>query len=121
MTAPETLYRPHAPRTGRPRHLWAWALLASQLLVVWLWWRYGWQAGLPAMVLSHAYFMGQVFLPRSRLHAPVVRRRPRTGTALWLTIDDGPSDDTLAMLDLLDAHDAKATFFLVGERAARQP
>ncbi|MDG2525905.1 polysaccharide deacetylase family protein [Stenotrophomonas sp. HITSZ_GD] len=121
MTAPETLYRPDTHRPARPRHRWAWALAASQLLVAWLWWRFGWQAGLPAMVLSHAYFMGQVFLPRSGLYAPVVRRRPGEGPAVWLTIDDGPSQDTVAMLDLLDAHDAQATFFLVGERAARQP
>jgi peptidoglycan/xylan/chitin deacetylase (PgdA/CDA1 family) len=40
---------------------------------------------------------------------------------VWLTIDDGPSDDTRAILDLLDAHDAHATFFLVGERAAAWP
>src|SRR3546814_18680167 len=38
-----------------------------------------------------------------------------------LTIDDGPSADTAAILDLLDAHAAKATFFLVGERASARP
>jgi len=121
MTAPETLYRDAAPRPARPRYRWAWALAASQLLVVWLWWRFGWQIGLPTMVLSHAYFVGQVFLPRSRLYAPVLRRRPGEGPAVWLTLDDGPSDDTPAMLELLDAHGAKATFFLVGERAAQRP
>ncbi|HYG07291.1 MAG TPA: polysaccharide deacetylase family protein [Stenotrophomonas sp.] len=121
MTAPETLYRDAPPRAGRPGYAWAWALAASQLLVVLLWWRHGWQFGLPAMVLSHAYFMGQVFLPRSRLYAPVLHRRPGEGAAVWLTIDDGPSHDTQAMLDLLDRHDAKATFFLVGERAAQHP
>jgi len=121
MTAPETLYRNAQPRPARPRYGWAWALAASQLLVVGLWWRYGWPVGLPAMVLSHAYFMGQVFLPRSRLYAPVLWQRPGQGAAVWLTIDDGPSDDTPAMLDLLDAHAAKATFFLVGERAAQRP
>lgn len=43
------------------------------------------------------------------------------GPAVWLTIDDGPSDDTLRILDLLDQHDARATFFMVGARAAAQP
>ena len=41
---------------------------------------------------------------------------------VWLTIDDGPDpDDTPRLLDLLDRHGAKATFFVIGERAARHP
>jgi peptidoglycan/xylan/chitin deacetylase (PgdA/CDA1 family) len=41
---------------------------------------------------------------------------------IWLTIDDGPDEtDTPQILDLLDAHRARATFFLIGERAARLP
>lgn len=40
---------------------------------------------------------------------------------MWLTIDDGPSPETPAVLDLLDRYQAKATFFLVGERALAQP
>jgi peptidoglycan/xylan/chitin deacetylase (PgdA/CDA1 family) len=42
--------------------------------------------------------------------------------SVWLTIDDGPDDhDTPRILDLLDHHRARATFFVVGERAARRP
>lgn len=41
---------------------------------------------------------------------------------IWLTIDDGPDpEDTPRILDLLDSHQAQATFFLIGERAARYP
>lgn len=41
---------------------------------------------------------------------------------VWLTIDDGPDErDTPRLLDLLDRHGARATFFVVGERAARHP
>ena len=41
---------------------------------------------------------------------------------LWLTIDDGPDpDDTPRILDLLDQHRARATFFVIGARAARNP
>src|SRR5690606_29180904 len=36
-------------------------------------------------------------------------------------IDDGPSNDTLEMLELLDAAGARATFFLVAGRAAARP
>lgn len=41
---------------------------------------------------------------------------------IWLTIDDGPdATDTPRILDLLEAHRARATFFLIGERAAKSP
>lgn len=39
-----------------------------------------------------------------------------------LTLDDGPEPgNTDRVLDVLAAHDARATFFLVGERVKRQP
>jgi peptidoglycan/xylan/chitin deacetylase (PgdA/CDA1 family) len=42
--------------------------------------------------------------------------------AVALTIDDGPHPATTpALLDVLNRHDAHATFFLIGERAARHP
>ena len=41
---------------------------------------------------------------------------------VWLTIDDGPDrDDTGEILALLERFDAKATFFVIGERASRCP
>lgn len=115
MSSAETLHRA-ALRPG-----WGWWLAASQLLVALLWWRLGWRVGLPALLLSHACFIVPVFLPRAGLYAPVAARLAGPAPQVWLTIDDGPSDDTLAMLDLLDRHGARATFFLVGERAARRP
>lgn len=106
-----------------PRHPHAWGLLlaASQLVVIAIWWRYGWRIGLPAMLLSHLPFIWGTLWPRSRLFGPALTRLPTDERRVWLTIDDGPSDDTLALLDLFDAHAAKATFFLVGERAAARP
>ena len=114
MTAPETLHRV-------PRRPWAWLpwLVASQVLVVTTWAFWGWKAGLPLMVVTHALFMVPVFLPNSRFYLPVLSRLP--GQDVWLTIDDGPSEETPAVLDLLEAHGATATFFLVGERAAARP
>jgi peptidoglycan/xylan/chitin deacetylase (PgdA/CDA1 family) len=39
-----------------------------------------------------------------------------------VTIDDGPDPETTpALLDLLDRHQTKALFFLIGEKAARHP
>ncbi|MDF3057379.1 MAG: acetyl xylan esterase [Rariglobus sp.] len=63
-----------------------------------------------------------VFMPGA---SGIVRTFTRFQTAhpeVWLTIDDGPDEqDTPRILDLLDRHRAKATFFLIGERAARRP
>lgn len=113
---PEPLHRP--PR--RP-HTWAWSLLLSQLAVAAVWWHWDWSVGLPAMLASHAPFCWATLKADSRLFSPVLRRVPTREKAVWLTIDDGPSADTAAMLDLLDRHHARATFFVVGERAARRP
>ncbi len=117
MTTPETLNR----MPGGLRHWRAWLLL-SQLLVAVAWSAAGWTWGLPLLLASHALFLVPVFLPNSRFYAPVCSRLPdAAGNAVWLTIDDGPGVDTLAVLDLLDRHDARATFFVVGERAQAQP
>lgn len=108
---------PHRP--PRHPHLWLPLLAASQVVIALLWWWLGWQVGLPLLLASHALCLWGVLAPSSRLYGPVLTRLPDDG--VWLTIDDGPSDDTPAVLDLLDAHGAKATFFLVGARAAARP
>ncbi len=61
-------------------------------------------------------------VPRCALFGPMIKRLPHdTGHAL-LTIDDGPHPEhTPAILDILDRHQLKAIFFLIGERAARHP
>ncbi len=59
--------------------------------------------------------------PHSTLFGPVLRNLPTDDPIVWLTIDDGPSVDTLALLDLLALHRARATFFLVADRAAQRP
>lgn len=125
MSTAENPHEPHDPHGLHrpPRHPQAWwpCLLASQALVAWAWWRFGTGIGLPLMLASHAVFWWGVMWPRSRLFSPVLSRLPTREEVAWLTIDDGPSADTRAILDLLDAHGAKATFFLVGERAAQRP
>ncbi len=67
-------------------------------------------------VLYHVFVPGASGLVRTFTRFET--RRPE----VWLTIDDGPDEqDTPRILDLLDRHEARATFFLVGERAARHP
>ena len=108
-------------RPPRYPHAWAVAFLVSQLLLAASWWRFGWRVGIPGLLLSHGALVWATLWPRSRWLSPVLSRLPTARRAVWLTIDDGPSTQTAAMLDLLDAHAATATFFVVGERAAARP
>src|SRR5690606_1791115 len=85
------------------------------------WWQWDWAAGLPLMLASHMAFLWGVMKADSAMFSPVLVRLPTAAKRVWLTIDDGPSEDTAAILDLLDAHGAKATFFVVGERARARP
>ncbi len=63
-----------------------------------------------------------MFNPTSRWLGPVALRFAPQAPEVWLTIDDGPDpQDTPALLDLLAAHGAKATFFFIGEKAAQYP
>ena len=63
-----------------------------------------------------------MFVPSGQGLVRVFTRFATDRREIWLTIDDGPDpDDTPKILDLLDRHGAKATFFVIGERAARWP
>ncbi|MBW3551597.1 MAG: polysaccharide deacetylase family protein, partial [Proteobacteria bacterium] len=112
---------PALHRPPRRPHLWAVWFALSQVLLVALWWHYGWRIGVAVLLLSHGALVWATLWPRSRWLSPVLTRLPTEQRVVWLTIDDGPSDDTAAMLDLLDAHGARATFFVVGARAAARP
>lgn len=53
---------------------------------------------------------------------PGVTWRIPNGASVHLTFDDGPHPDiTPWLLDQLDAHEVKATFFLIGHNAERYP
>lgn len=57
----------------------------------------------------------------SSLLAPSVWKGPRSRRAIALTFDDGPSESTPRILELLADHNARATFFMCGANAARLP
>jgi peptidoglycan/xylan/chitin deacetylase (PgdA/CDA1 family) len=82
-----------------------------------------WVAG--GIFANHAALAAAGFLPRSRLLGPNLARLPEAAARraeVALTFDDGPDPEvTPRVLDALDAAGLKATFFLIGERAARHP
>ena len=61
--------------------------------------------------------------PKSHWLGPnLVRVRQSAKHEVFLTFDDGPDPEvTPWVLDLLDRHDMKATFFLVGDRVLQYP
>jgi peptidoglycan/xylan/chitin deacetylase (PgdA/CDA1 family) len=61
-------------------------------------------------------------MPRCAWFGPLICSLPAGSKGVCLSIDDGPDPEhTLALLDILDQHQAKAIFFLIGDRAARHP
>ena len=85
----------------------------------------GWRQ--PAVALG--LWFGPDFLLAYHVFAPraqgLVRSRLRFATArreVWLTVDDGPDpEDTPKLLELMAAHGARATFFVIGENVRRHP
>ncbi len=74
------------------------------------------------MAASHAALCYGSLRANCQWFGPVATRFVPEGDEVWLTIDDGPDlDDTPAILDLLDAHGARATFFVRGDRAEAYP
>ncbi len=84
-----------------------------------------WPWALSAVALDHALVTATGLWPRSTWLGPNLRRLPAASAArgeVSLTIDDGPDPAvTPAVLDLLDAADARATFFCIAAHAEAHP
>jgi peptidoglycan/xylan/chitin deacetylase (PgdA/CDA1 family) len=84
-----------------------------------------WPWALGALVANHALLAGAGLWPSSRLLGPNLIRLPEAAAQrreIALTIDDGPDPEvTPRVLDLLDAANAKASFFCIGHLAQRHP
>jgi len=91
-----------------------------------------WPWALSAVVADHLLLAGGGLWPRSHLlgpnwtHLPPLAAVSPAGApapgAVAITIDDGPEPEvTSRVLDLLDEHQARATFFCIGERVNRHP
>ncbi len=85
----------------------------------------GWTAPVTALAL---WFLPDVllgyhlFAPQAQGLVRMHRRFATTRREVWLTIDDGPDpEDTPRILELLATHGARATFFVIGKKAAIHP
>lgn len=67
-------------------------------------------------ILTAPAFIGDV---GARVSADVVFTGPASDNVIALTIDDGPSSATREILDVLEAFDAHATFFVIGQHLER--
>jgi peptidoglycan-N-acetylglucosamine deacetylase len=82
----------------------------------------GWLAGLWVMFMSHLVLLAATLIPCWQGFGPVITQFDTNADEVWLTIDDGPHPDTTPKaLELLERHNARATFFLIGEQIARYP
>lgn len=78
-------------------------------------------AGLGVLALSHLLIIYPTLRPNVQWWGPVVTCFETSQREVWLTIDDGPTEDTRALLDLFDRYRVKATFFVKGVLAAAHP
>jgi peptidoglycan-N-acetylglucosamine deacetylase len=77
---------------------------------------------LPTAMTCFFLFLAGWFLelPFNQMMGTVLARGPKI-KAVALTFDDGPGESTAKVLDILREHDAKATFFVIGKNAAKNP
>ena len=114
--------RPPPPWPGYVKASLAWhagaAVAALAAPTAWPW-------ALGAAAANHAVLIAGGLWPRSRWLGSNWTRLPAPATArreIAITIDDGPDPEvTPAVLDLLDRHGARATFFCIAERARARP
>jgi peptidoglycan/xylan/chitin deacetylase (PgdA/CDA1 family) len=79
-------------------------------------------AALSPIFLSHVFLLYGTLVPNCQWFGPVLRSFETSEPEVWLTIDDGPSPvHTVALLDLLDRFQARATFFVIGKNAEKYP
>jgi peptidoglycan/xylan/chitin deacetylase (PgdA/CDA1 family) len=117
--------------TGRRRAwrpgvvIWLSAALHAGALVALFVWPPQWPSILAAVLLNHVVLALIGSWPRSNLLGANMLRLPQAAVArneIALTFDDGPDPDvTPRVLDILDAYRAKASFFVIGDKAAAQP
>lgn len=74
-----------------------------------------WRAGIAVIMLSHLPIVYATLVPNCQWLGPVITSFETEKKEIWLTIDDGPADDTDAIKQALERRKAKATFFEIGK------
>src|ERR1035438_7026579 len=75
-----------------------------------------------SLILASSGFAAWAVRGRSaRVFGPSFWRGPRDRRAIALTFDDGPSESTPAILEILARHSVGATFFQCGANVERLP
>jgi len=96
--------------------------LIAPVAAIFLWVGGYFWIGLGLLFVAHMLALIATLVPGCQWWGSVMTRFDTDEKEVWLTIDDGPDpDDTPAILALLDEYDAKATFFVIGEKAKRWP
>ena len=95
-------------------------LFAAPLIAIALWhWSIAGAIGIVAV--SHALVLYPTLRANVQWLGPVLTCFDTSDREVWLTIDDGPTADTTALLDLLDETKVRATFFVKGALAEEHP
>lgn len=95
-------------------------LVAAPLIaIVFLKWSI--PAAIGILALSHALVLYPTLRPNVQWLGPVVTHFATTEKEVWLTVDDGPTEDTNAVLDLFDTRGIKASFFVKGTLSEQRP
>lgn len=107
----------------RPAIILSMSLHVAALVALFVWpGAWGW--ALSAVAANQAVLLLATLFPGAQSIVHSMNRLPRSQAegCVALTFDDGPDPDvTPQVLDLLDRHGARATFFCIGRRAAGQP
>jgi peptidoglycan-N-acetylglucosamine deacetylase len=80
-------------------------------------WPYSPVAGIGVVAMSHMLILYPTLRANAQWLGPVITSFAGSGDEVWLTIDDGPAEDTRALLDAFDKRNVKATFFVKGTLA----
>jgi peptidoglycan/xylan/chitin deacetylase (PgdA/CDA1 family) len=109
-------------RRAEGYHAWVVLFFAANLATIFLLTVGHFLWAVPVFFLPAPWYAWQILRPSTRGLGPAVTHFRTDQSEVWLTIDDGPHPITTpAMLELLDSHQARATFFLVGQNVQRHP